>query len=202
MPRFPEKEAKIVALADRMADGLLRNRSIYPYPPIHPLDLHIMRRAYLNRRDDLIAKQAAAEQATVTQNEVLEELIEAVKANIRYAENTVNYDDDKLKLIGWAGAKTITTLQPLGQPRSLEASKQGVGWVFLVWKAPAEGGEPKAYKVQCRNHTRADWGDVATVVLTKTTMVDQPQGKELEYRIIAVNKSGQGGPSNTVMTIL
>jgi hypothetical protein len=28
-----------------------------------------------------------------------------LKSDIRYAENKVNYDDDKLKLLGWAGKK-------------------------------------------------------------------------------------------------
>jgi len=30
----------------------------------------------------------------------------------------------------------------------------------------------------------------------------QPRGLELEYRIIAVNKTGDGEPSNTVMAVL
>jgi hypothetical protein len=33
-------------------------------------------------------------------------------------------------------------------------------------------------------------------------LVEQPRGKELEYRIIAVNKAGGGEPSNTVMVVL
>ena len=63
-----------------------------------------------------------------------------MKADIRYAENTVNFDDDKLKIIGWAGRKERTPLAPPGQ--------------------------------------------------------------ELEYRIIAVNKAGEGEPSNTAMVVL
>ena len=34
------------------------------------------------------------------------------------------------------------------------------------------------------------------------TLVEQPRGKELEYRIIAVNKTGDGEPSNTAMVVL
>jgi len=57
------------------------------------------------------------EAATATKDEALEELIEAMKADIRYAENTVNFDDDKLKLIGWAGKKAAT---PLARPGCLK----------------------------------------------------------------------------------
>ena len=105
---------------------------------------------YLNRRNNFIAAQAAAEQAITDKDEALEELIEAMKADIRYAENTVDFDDDKLKLIGWASRRTKTPLAPPGQARLLEAPKQGAGWVFLDWKASAEGGKPKAYKIQRR----------------------------------------------------
>jgi len=44
--------------------------------------------------------------------------------------------------------------------------------------------------------------DVATAIETEATLVDQPKGKELEYRIIAINKAGDGSPSNTVMVVL
>ena len=44
--------------------------------------------------------------------------------------------------------------------------------------------------------------DVATAIETESTLVDQPKDKELEYRIIAINKSGVGSPSNTVMVVL
>ncbi len=37
---------------------------------------------------------------------------------------------------------------------------------------------------------------------TESTLVDQPEKTELEYRVIAINKSGVGQPSNTVMTVL
>jgi len=39
-------------------------------------------------------------------------------------------------------------------------------------------------------------------MLTEATLVDQPQKTELEYRVIAINKAGEGSPSNTVMVVL
>ena len=200
MARFPKKEAQIAALAEQLWRGLLDNNAIFSQPPVHPLAIRFRKIIYQSRHDNFLAAQAAAEQATGGKSEALEELIEALKADIRYAENTVNFDEDKLKLIGWAGKKTPAALLPPGQVRLLEASKQGKGWLFLDWKAPADGGKPKAYKVQRRSD--GSWSDVATAILTEATLVDQPEKTELEYRIIAVNKSGEGSPSNTVMVVL
>jgi hypothetical protein len=46
------------------------------------------------------------------------------------------------------------------------------------------------------------WQKVGTAIETESTLVDQPKNAELEYRIIAINKSGDGSPSNTVMVVL
>ncbi len=33
-------------------------------------------------------------------------------------------------------------------------------------------------------------------------LADQPEKTQLEYRVIAINKAGDGSPSNTVMVVL
>ena len=110
--------------------------------------------------------------------------------------------DDKLKLIGWAGRKSSTALQLPGQVRLLEVPKQGAGWIFLDWKAPSEGGRPRAYKVQRRFRNNGNWADVATAIISEITLVEQPQKIELEYCVVAINKVGIGRPSNTVNVVL
>ncbi|MBU1518332.1 MAG: fibronectin type III domain-containing protein [Planctomycetes bacterium] len=201
MPRFPIKEAEVAALAEPLWRGLQLNSVIYPNPPVNLMALRIKSLAYKNKLETSLAKKACAEAATTAKDEALEDLIEALKSNIRYAENTVNYDDNKLKLIGWAGRKTATALTPPGH-RLLEAPNQSEGWVFLDWKAPADGGVPAAYKVMRRERPAGAWEEVATAVISEATLVEQPRSKELEYRIVAVNKSGDGEPSNTVMVVL
>jgi len=202
MARFPLTEADIAALAQVMISGLTDNAAIYPAPPVAPADLTTLVTAYMAAKNVAIAAQAAAEEATTSKDEALEDLADAMKSDIRYAENTVDFDDDKLKLIGWAGRKAATPLAPPGQARLLEAPKQGEGWVFLDWKAPIDGGAPVAYKVMRRERPAGPWEEVATAVISEATLVEQPRGKELEYRIIAVNKAGDGEPSNTAMVVL
>ncbi len=96
---------------------------------------------YRRYRENLIAKQAAVEAATTAKDEALEELVEAMKSDIRYAENTVDFDDDKLKLIGWAGRKERT---PLGDLPDIYGPGDFIltdGWsaekvVSIIEKAP------------------------------------------------------------------
>ena len=155
------------------------------------------------RQDTALAAAAAAEAATTTKDEALEALTDAMKTDLRYAENTVNFDDDKLKLIGWSGRRTPRALSPPGQPRLLEAPRQGEGWVFLDWKPPADGGRPAAYTIERRAGGVDDhWQAVATAIETEATLVDQTRGPELEYRIIAVNKAGESPSSNSVEVVL
>ena len=64
--------------------------------------------------------------------------------DLRYAENTVGMDDNKLKLLGWGGRKAPSALDVPGQCRVLEAPREGEGWIFLDWKAPVGGGKVAA----------------------------------------------------------
>jgi len=36
---------------------------------------------------------------------------------------------------------------------------------------------------------------------TESTLVEQSKDTELEYRVIAINKSGEGWPSNTAIVV-
>jgi len=195
MSRFPKKEADIIALAERMIAGFAANPAVFPNPPFPPMGSIIGIRwkswQYHLRHGELNAACAAAESAVADKDQALANLIDALKNDIRYAENTVDFDDDKLKLIGWSGKEAPTALAPPGQVRQIEAPKQGAGvgcWLFLDWKAPANGGKPAAYKVQRRSAgiepVSDRWQDVATAIETEATLVDQPLKTELESRYI------------------
>ncbi|MFH2056489.1 MAG: fibronectin type III domain-containing protein [bacterium] len=202
MAQFPTTEAEVLALAQNISAGLTANPGVFPAPPVAPVDLSTAIATYVISRTAATDAQAQAELAIGTKNDNLNALIDAMKDDLRYAENTVDFDDDQLKLLGWGGRHSRTSLEPPGQPRTLEAPREGEGWIFLDWKEPTDGGAVAAYKVQRRERPDGNFLDVGTALESEITLVDQERGREWEYRIIAVNKAGESEPSNTVMAVL
>ena len=125
-----------------------------------------------------------------------------MKDDLRYAENNVGMDDDKLKLLGWGGRKDPTALEVPGQTRALEAPQEGEGWIFLDWKSPTDGGKVASYKIERRERPEGAWSIAGMAMESEITQHNQERGKEWEYRVLAVNKAGEGMPSNTVMAVL
>jgi len=201
MARFPKPEPEVLALAEAVIAGLSANTGVYPGPPVSTDELTNRLQNYRNAKNEAIAAQAAAAKATASKDEALAELIDSLKSDLRYAENEVNHNDEKLKLLGWNGRAKRGGEAP-GQVRNLEASRQEQNWVFLNWKRPRDGGRVTAYKVQRRLREQEDWIDVTTALGGQITLRNEPRGEALEYRIVAINISGEGTPSNTVQVVL
>ena len=70
------------------------------------------------------------------------------------------------------------------------------------WPKPIDGGKPAAYKIQRRERPEGPWTDANMALESEITLSDQTRGTEWEFRVIAVNKAGDGVPSNTVMAVL
>ena len=202
MARFPDREAEIKALAQNIVTGLAANAADFPSPPVASVALQALLDSFITLCDEQVAAQAAAEQVTATKNAGLEELVTAMRADLRYAEDAVNYDDAKLTALGWGGKAAPTPLEVPGQARALEAPQQGEGWVFLDWKKPADGGAVAAYKIERRERPAGDWTLISMAIESEATLNNQDRAKDLEYRVIATNKAGEGVPSNTVAAVL
>ena len=202
MARFPKAEAEIVALAQNIVTGLAANVADFPSPPVASAALAALLDSFITLCDEQVAAQAAAEQVTATKNAGLEELVTAMRADLRYAEDAVSYDDAKLTALGWGGKAAPTALEVPGQARALEAPQQGEGWVFLDWKKPADGGAVAAYKIERRERPSGDWALISMAIESEATLNNQERGKDWEYRVIATNKAGDGVPSNTAMVVL
>jgi hypothetical protein len=200
--QFPKTEAEIRTLAQNIISGLTNNPN-FPSPPISPEQLQARLDKVANSSDAQVMTQAAAKQATDTKQTDFDDLIADMKIVLHHAEDTVHGDDAKLSALGWGGRSAPHALQVPGQPRLLEVLRQGAGWLTLDWKKPADGGAPASYRIERRELTNGSaWTLAGIAIETEATLNDQKHGKEWEYRIIAVNKTGEGEPSNTVTAVL
>lgn len=209
--QFPISEPEINALAEEMKAGLIANTAIYPSPPVSTADLQAAIDVYEAAKNLTVENKARYGESVRAKDEALATLKNHMKTDLRYAENTVNFNDGKLMLLGWSGRRARHSLKVPGQPRSLEAPRQGEGWLYLDWKKPADSGKVTVYKIQRRTASGGgdkmqpasdNWVDIATAMETEITLKDQPRGVEFEYRIVAINKAGTSYPSNTEMAVL
>lgn len=204
MAQFPIRQTGILGLARDIIGGLGAHAAVYPAPPVPVADLQT---AYDQCSDAVSAvndARASFEIAVRDKDQRLADLKDKMRKVLRYAENTVGDDDDKLAYIGWAGKRPPTSVVP-GQVRELKVLEQGTDWLQLDWKSPdpAQGGKVSAYKIQRRDMNDADlWGDTAVAIDTKAKLTGQQRHTDLEYRVVAINKAGQGKVSNTVAVVL
>ena len=63
-------------------------------------------------------------------------------------------------------------------------------------------GSYQAYKVQVARPEEGVWKDVGMSVETELLVSDQERGVDLQFHVIAVNRAGEGGPSNIVRVVL
>ena len=201
MARFPKREADIRTLVQKIIAGLEDNPD-FPNPPFTPAQLQTLLDNSIALEDAQVAAQAAAQQATEARQTGNNEMISAAKSVLNYAEDAVHGNDAKLAAQGWSGRAEPTPLQAPGQPRTLEAPKEGSGWLHLDWKKPVDGGKSAFYRVERRQVPDGEWTMIGTALETEITLNNQGRGKEHEYRLIAVNKAGESDPSNTVSAVL
>ena len=128
MARFPKREADIRTLVQKIIAGLTDNPD-FPDPPFTPEQLQTLLDNSIALEDAQVAAQAAAQQATEAKQAGNNEMIAAAKSVLGYAEDAVHGNDAKLAALGWSGRAEPTALQAPGQPRTLEAPKEGAGWL-------------------------------------------------------------------------
>jgi hypothetical protein len=86
MARFPLKESEVIALSQAMVSGLIGNAVLYPAPPVLPAALTTLVSTYTTTKNTAIAAVAAAENATASKDDALENLTDAMKSDIHFME--------------------------------------------------------------------------------------------------------------------
>ena len=202
MATFPTRENDVRGLADDLIKGLTQHTDIFPSPPTSAEELQASFQKFQEAREAAATADGAARDAHGAKDEALEDLTEKMKADLKYAEITVNEDEGKLNLIGWGARRARSRLDAPGRARDLEVVRSGKGWIFLDWKPPVDGGEVAAYKVQCSHPEDGLWKNVGTAIETQLLLNDQERGVDLHYHVIAMNRAGEALPSNIVRVVL
>ncbi len=211
MPQFPRTKNDILILAAKIVFGIGSNPADYPNPPFDQTNLNNLLGTLILQTADRVAKEAAAKGALDLENGTVEDVVEEAKRLIRLAEATHNQIAAKLQEIGWDARGAAQSFPP-GEVRSLEVVVQGAGSAFIDWKAPARSasvGLPDYYLIERRvmnaqtNTLIEDWGtwkDTATD--SEKTVINQPRGVEITYRVTAVNTNGPGPAVTSEQVVL
>ena len=202
MARFPRSEPEIAALAMLVTQGLGQATEDFPAPPVQPSELQAKLDAYNAALAATVVAETSFREQHAVKDQALEDLVDGVKADLKYAEVVTRDQPEKLSQLGWAGRRGASSLEAPGEVRDIGIRVEGDSWVVFDWKPPVDGGTAAAYTIQRRKRDGGSWRDVGTSVDTAQLLSDQPRGVEFEYRVVAVNKAGSGQPSATVTVVL
>ena len=207
MPRFPRREAEVIALADAMIAGYTANPADFPNADVPALQA--ARDAYQTARDEQTESMGRAQLKTDVKDEKLDDLEDVMKNQLKQSEVDTAADPEKLGLIGSGPKAPGQPSNPPGQPRALDPVIQGPGTLFLDWKQPAPGvgGPVRSYVIERRTQPGGGgafdaWAQVNVALESEITLIGQPRGRQLEYRVIAINTGGRSVPSNTAAVVL
>lgn len=202
MVTFPDTETNIAALAEQMIDDLNARSEDYPTPVIPIPELKDSLNQYKYAQTRVITAQTQAQQAIAEKQQALQDLIDKMKTNLRYAESVSKRREDKLKLLSWSRLFPKTPLEVPGIIRDLEIMITEPCTAVIHWQKPIKGGKVSAYKVQRFEEYQGIWTTVAIETDTEALLLYQQVGKPLIYRVMAINSAGEGTPSNPVEVVL
>ncbi len=200
MGKFPSREADVAALAGTMVHGLAENAEDFPECPVSVEVLHEALTRYNAARDTAASADGAAAEAHDEKRDAVDDLSDKMKHVLRYAEIAARDDDAKLRNIGWSGRRDPVKMLPPGPPCTLEVKRQGRGWVYVDWKSPSDGGRVSAYRVLSRTSGETEWKELVLCFESMAVLTDQPQGVDLEFQVVAINKAGES-PSGNLVTV-
>ena len=199
--KFPQTEAEIAALALVIVQGLAQAGDDFAAPPVSLTELQARLERYNAALGAAVAGDNASRERHAVKDAALEELVEGMKTDLRYAEDAARGQPEKLSKLGWGPRRANAPLQTPGEVRDIQIVSEGDSWAILRWHQPVDGGVPAYYRIQ-RKKDGTGWEEAGTSTDTEQLMSNQPRGVELDYRVIAVNKAGIGQPSATVTLVL
>jgi hypothetical protein len=200
--RFPDAEPEIAALAMVLIQGLRNSPEDFPAPPVPPDPLQQSLDQYNEARTAAVAAEAAARDQVAAKNRALEQLADNMRLDLKYAEVAAKQTPERLAVLGWGPRRDPRNVEPPGVVRGLGIKSQGDTWFVLDWKAPATGGTPAAYHIERRRRDSDEWEEVAHAIASEELLTEQEPGVELQFRVYAENRAGEGERSPVVIVKL
>ena len=205
MPKYPVRQADLLALAEAMIGGYIDQPGLFPNADA-PL-LQSVRDAYYNTAAAQTEAIAKAQLATEAKQTALAQLQAVMRCQLKQSQVDTAADPENLNYIGWGPKATARSIEAPGQPMRLKSVDEGAGTLRIEWKHPvrSSGGLVVTYAIERRELTAdrtGDWKLVSMSLETTAALKNQPRGPQLEYRIKAVNKAGQSEASNTIAVVL
>jgi len=200
MATFPESEPDIAAFAMVLIDGLRQAAAEFPAPPVPPDTLEQSLEQYNEARTAAVAAESAARDQVAAKNRALEQLVDNMRLDLKYAEMSAKDAPDQLAKLGWGPRRDPRSLEVPGVVRDLSVKSRGEGWLVLDWKPPAGGGAPAVYHIERRRRDGGEWEQVAHAIASEGLLAEQEQGIEWEFRVYGENKAGVGERS-TVLAV-
>jgi hypothetical protein len=201
MAQYPRTQAQIASLADSLIGGFTAHPQDFPHADVPSLET--ARDEFIAASNTLTDAESAVAVAAKEKLEKLQRLEVTIKTNIKMASVDCGDDPEKLAEICWGPKRAPQPIAPPGQPTNLAVIAQSEDTVFLNWcKAARKAGGPvRTYIIERRSNNQ-DWTLVSTALNNEAKLEKQPTGCKLEYRVKAINSSGESMPSNTVGVVL
>ncbi len=210
MPRYPAQQAQILALAEAMISGYTEQAALFPNADAALLQS--LRDVYYNAAAAQTEAIAKAQLATGAKQAALAQLQAVIKRQLKQSQIDTAANPENLNYIGWGPRAAARSIEAPGQPLGLKSIDEGAGTLLIEWKRPARGsgGPVRTYIIERRELTidetdddgADEWRQAAISLETTASLKDQPRSAQLEYRVKAINKSGQSEASNTIAVVL
>ena len=205
MPEFPLVEGEIFALATAMQSGYASAPADFPHADL--AGLTAVFGAFKAASAEYMQCKAAAALAAKRKREYLQTLTAFMRLQLKQSEADTAQHPLKLEQIGWGPRAKGKTARVPGEPQRLVCEVKEHGAVYLRWSNPVrgDGGRVMTYIVERREWSGDagfnEWRLVAVTHAKEILLTEEPRGQRLEYRILGMNRAGQGAPGN-VATVM
>jgi len=203
--RYPRQQAEVVSLVDSMISGISEHSAIFTH--CNAAALQTARNEYEEANNALTDAESAMALAAERKLEKFNKLQQEMKKQIKLGVVDTVDNPVQLGLIGWGAKRAPQQIEIPGSPTNLKITAQGDnGMICLVWDKSRDGGPVRCYTIERRqcngSNPYGDWMLAATALNNEHKLTKQPIGCKLEYRVKAINSSGESMPSNTIGVVL